>query len=199
MVARQIRAVVMASALLVAMMVATAAPAAAQYPPPPSDDEAVGPTSVAPGEEPTFEAAGFEAETTVAVEAFSQAGGDGAQEGGEPLAVADSAEADVEGVVVYALQVPCGTAAGPATIEFTGPGADGEVRTVSTEFMIEEDPAEVCTAAGDGEDADEDEGGLAATGAAITNGMALAAIALLAGAAFVVAGRKRRSADVDVA
>jgi LPXTG-motif cell wall-anchored protein len=204
---RQIRGVLTAAGLLLAVLVPTA-PAVAQYPPPPppSQDEAAGPATVQPGESPVFQADGFEAETVVAIRAFSQAGAQAmalapginaapllAQDGGAPLAVSDTARAGSAGVVTYELAVPCGTAAGPATIEFTGEGEDGEPRTVSTDFTIVDDPAAVCPA-GDGDlaGAPADDDGLATTGGQISNGLVLAAVILAAGTGLVLTARRRR-------
>lgn len=180
MLARGISLTALLSMLLAVLAIA---PAVAQQANPYEETavagEAQGPESAQPGVDATFWAAGFQPGTTVAVTLSGVLSG------------AFTVGANAEGVATYVATVPCDAASGTATITFEGAGDEAAVRTSTTDFTVTANPAAACPAPA------TDEAGLAATGGEFTNGAVLAVVALLIGAGFLVAGRRRAEESVD--
>lgn len=177
------RGISLVALLTMLLAVLAIAPAVAQQANPYEETavagEVQGPASAQPGVEATFWAAGFEPGTTVAVTLSGVLSG------------TFTATASAEGVATHVVTVPCDATSGTAAVTFEGAGDDADVRTSTTDFTVTTDPAAACPAPA------TDEAGLAATGGEFTNGAMLAVVALLVGAGFLVAGRRRSQESID--
>lgn len=143
----------------------------------PTTGEAEGPATAEAGQEVTFVADEF----AVGAEVLVQVGG--------VVVTTGTVVANAQGVATAAIEIPCGTPEGDATVSFTGEGETGGERVVTTNFTVVGATA-ACPAGA------VDEGGLAATGINLSNGVLLALGLLVIGGGAVAAGRRNRTDEV---
>lgn len=137
------------------------------------EGEADCPETLTQGADSSCSADGFEPGSEVAVEVLSDA-----------FTITDTVTANDAGEVAFTFEVPCTAMQGDeGTITFTGPDGDGPgTREASTSFTVGGEVA-ACPE------------GLPTTGAFVTNGLLIAAAALILGIGFVVVARRRREGE----
>ncbi len=208
---RRVSKIALFSVLIVGLLALFTIPAGAQYPPP---EQGVGVNATQGNAGGTLSGgcSGFQANTTCNVTAeFTTCGvGDGAP--CEPVAalaavtlaqtapgvgtttVTTSCTTDANGNCTWTLTIPANAVSGPVVLSASGTNPDGSPRLVTTTFDVQvlnatfQRPA-AKAGAGDA--------GLPTTGGEFTKGAALAALALILGAALVVVGTRRSRADDD--
>ncbi|MDX1620233.1 MAG: LPXTG cell wall anchor domain-containing protein [Nitriliruptorales bacterium] len=163
------------ASLLALFMVASPAAAQEDYPPP--EGSASGPAEVTQGEDATFTGEGFGADTEVEAEVNIDS------EEGETFVLNETLTADAQGTVTLTFEVPCTVMSGDSgTVTFTGQDENGQSLTVSESFTVGGEAAGCPT-------------GLPTTGSNITNGLLIAAAALILGIGFVLVARRRREGE----